>query len=172
MTARQADSGRRSRRQIPARIFFTDAVPLHADRRELRRRLRSAARRLRREQKRQVTAAMVDLAVGHVRVNSMTKATLGSELVEFADGTRLLLDVRDGSTILGNLAERTSTSGVYLGRVEACFGFGWYQLRFCTDADTGVAVLARVRQFESATMSFRRGSRWRWRHRQVDQSQS
>jgi len=149
-----------------ARISFTDAVPLRADRREMRRQLRAAARTARAERKRRVTAGLEGLATLRVPVASVRPGVLGDQLVEFVDGTRVWLHVRDGSTTLRRLAARSSCQDVHLGCVEPCFGSCWYQLRFSTVGETGPTVLVRVKQFESGTTWLRwvSSSWWRRRH--------
>jgi len=154
-----------------ARVSFMDAVPLRADRRELRRRLRSAARTTRAERKRRVTARLEDLAMRRVPVASVRPGVLGDQLVEFVDGTRVWLDVRDGTTAIRRLAARSSCQDIHLGCVEPCFGSCWYQLRFSTVGETGPMVLVRVKQFESGTMWLRWVPSHRWHRRHHEQSQ-
>jgi len=106
---------------------------------------------------------MVDLATRRVPVVSVRPGVLGDELVEFVDGTRVWLDVRDGTTAVRRLAARSSCRDVHLGYVEPCFGFCWFQLRFSTAGETGPTVLARVKQLESGATWIRWFSRCRWR---------
>ena len=150
------------RRSLPPRIRFSKAVPLRADRRQLRRLLRSAVRTTRAERKRRVTAGLSYLASRRVPVASVRTGVLGDELIEFADGTRIWLDVRDGATVLRRLAAQSSSQSLFLGQVDVCFGCCWYQLHFCGSGEIGPAVFARVKQYESTTTWIQRavGSRW------------
>lgn len=142
---------RRWRRSSP-RVRFSKAVPLRSDRHDLRRQLRAAARASRAERKRQVTAGLATLASHRVRVASVRPDVLGTELIEFEDGTRLWLDVRDGTVALRRLAPQSAHQGFYLCRIEPCFGFCWYQLGFSHAGEIGPTVLARVNQYESKTI--------------------
>ncbi len=92
----------------------------------------------------------------------MSPDVVGEELVEFADGTRVWLDVRDGTAALRRLVARPARRDLYLDHVEPCFGHCWYQLGFAGPGDTGPTVLARVTRYESKTMriSWSPGSRW------------
>jgi hypothetical protein len=92
---------------------------------------------------------------------------LGDEVIEFADGTRIWLDVRDGTTTLRRLAARSSSQHLYLGQVDVCFGCCWYQLHFSGASLSGAGeisptVLARVKQYESSTTWVRRAASSRW----------
>jgi len=106
---------------------------------------------------------MADLATRQVPVASVRPGVLGDELVEFADGTRVWLDIRDGITAVGRLVAGSSCREVHLDYVEPCFDLCWYQLRFSTAGETGPTVLARMTQLESGTTWFRWFSRYRWR---------
>ncbi|MDA8284064.1 MAG: hypothetical protein M0Z42_12415 [Actinomycetota bacterium] len=92
----------------------------------------------------------------------MRAGILGDELIEFADGTRVWLEVRDGATVLGWLAARSSSQCLFLGQVDACFGCCWYQLHFRGSGEIGPAVLARVKQYESTTTWIQRDASSRW----------
>jgi hypothetical protein len=98
-----------------------------------------------------VTAGLAALASGRVRIASVRPGVSGDELIEFVDGTRVWLDVRDGTTSLRRLAARLARQDVYLCRIEPCFGFSWYQLGFSDSGELGPTVLARVKQYESTT---------------------
>ncbi len=92
---------------------------------------------------------------------------LGDEVIEFGDGTRIWLDVRDGTAALRRLGARSSSQHLYLGQVDVCFGSCWYQLHFWGSGEIGPTVLAKVKQYESSTTRIWRpaGSRWHrpWR---------
>ena len=149
-------------RSSSPRTSFSKAVPLRVDRRELRRQFRAVVRSTRAERKRRVTAGLSYLASRRVPVASVRTGVLGDELIEFADGTRIWLDVRDGTTVLRRLAARSPSQYLFLGQVDVCFGCCWYQLHFWGSGEIGPAVLARVKQYESTTTWIQRaaGSRW------------
>lgn len=115
-----------------------------------------------------MTAELSALALRRVRVVSITRG-VGEELVGFVDGTRIWLDVRDGSVALRCLAARLASQDVYLGRVEPCFGRCWYQLGFAGRGGTGPTVLARVTRYESRTTWICGGPGFRRRHRRGEQ---
>jgi hypothetical protein len=143
--------GRRWRLRSSSRVRFSEAVPLRSDRRELRRRLRAVGRAARAERKRRVTAGLSALSRRRVRISSVSKGVLGDELLEFSDGTRIWLEVRDGAAALRRLAVQSGRSNLYLRRVEPCFGCSWYQLDLSGPGGTGPTVLARVKRYESKT---------------------
>jgi len=87
---------------------------------------------------------------------------LGDPLVEFADGTRMWLEVRDGATALRRLATRSSSQHLCLAQVDVCFGCCWYQLHFAGSNGVGPTVLARVKQLETNTTWVRRAASSRW----------
>lgn len=148
-------SGRWPRRRT-GRVRFAEVVPGRADRKDLRRRFRKVARTVRVERKSRVTAGLRGLAARRVPVASVRTGVLGDEVLEFTDGTRVWLDVRDGTTVLRRLAGRSGRCGLYLRAVDPCFGFCWYQLGFGTAGSSTHSVLARVKQYQS-------GATWiRW----------
>lgn len=130
-------------------LGFAKVVPRRADRKELRRRFRAVTRTVRSERKRRVTAGLNGLATRRVPVASVRTGVLGDEVFEFVDGTRIWLEVRDGTTGLRRLARRSGDCNLYLRAVEPCFGFCWYQLRFGAAGDVTHSVLARVKQYQS-----------------------
>ena len=87
---------------------------------------------------------------------------LGDEVIEFADGTRIWLDVRDGTAVLWRLAARSSSQHLYLGQVDVCFGYCWYQSHFSGSGKIGPTILARVKQYESGTTWVRPAASFRW----------
>lgn len=159
--------GRWWRRSSP-RVRFSEAVPLRSDRRDLRHHLRVAARRSRAERKRRVAAGLATLASQRVRITSVGPGVLGAEVVEFEDGTRLWLDVRDGTVALRRLGALTTSRDLYLCRIEPCFGCCWYQLSFSYAGEIGPTVLAGVKQYESKTtwVQWSESSRWHRRRRE------
>ena len=121
------------------------------------------------ERKRRVTAGLVTLARRRIRVASIRPGVLGDELVEFADGTCVWLEVRDGTSALRRLAAASASRDVYLCRIEPCFGCSWYQMSFAHDGEVGSTVLARVKQYESKTIWVPWVSISRWRRQLRDQ---
>ena len=98
----------------------------------------------------------------------MHPGVVGDELVEFADGSRVWLDVRDGSAELRRLAALSTCWDLYLRRVEPCFGCCWYQLAFASVQQPGPTIFARVMRYESETalLSWDPGFRWQLRRRE------
>ncbi len=136
---------RRRCRCRPQRVGFSDAVPLRADRRELRRRLSAVVRASRADRRRRITAGLSALARRRVRITAVHPGVVGDELVEFADGSRVWLDVRDGSAELRRLAALSTCRDLYLRRVEPCFGCSWYQLAFASVQQPGQTHMAPSR---------------------------
>jgi len=155
-------------RRSSSRVRFSEAVPLRSDRRDLRRQLRAALRTSRAERKRRTTAGLSALASRRVRIASVTPGELGDQLIEFADGTRLRLEVRHGTTALRRLAVRAACQDFYLGRIEPCFGCCWYKLGFSCAGESGPTVLAEVKQYESKTtwVQWAPSSRWHRKSRE------
>jgi hypothetical protein len=143
--------GCRWRLRSSSRVRFSEAVPLCSDRRDLRRRLRAVGRAARAERKRRVTAGLSALSSRRVPISAVSQGALGDELIEFSDGTRIWLEVRDGTAALRRLAAQLGHSDLYLRRVEPCFGYSWYQLDLSGPGGTGPTVLARVKRYESKT---------------------
>ena len=84
----------------------------------------------------------------------MRPGVVGDELIEFADGSRVWLDVRDGSAELRRLAALSTRRDLYLRRVEPCFGCWWYQLAFASLQQPGPTIFARVTRYESETCRY------------------
>ena len=138
------------------RVRFAEVVPRRADRRDLRRQFRAVARTIRAERTRRITAGLRGLATRGVPVTSVRTGVLGDEILGFADGTQIWLEVRDGTTVLRRLARRSGRCALYLRAADPCFGFCWYQLRFGAAGESSHSVLARVKQYQS-------GATWiRW----------
>lgn len=135
---------RRSRQRSGVR--FARAVPARRDRRELRHAFRAVLREMRHAQKRQVATHLRDLASCRVRIRAVRRGADGDEIVEFADGTVLDLDVRDGEAILRRL-ERRAAPAVRLRSVEPLLGHLWFRLRLSAATEEGW-VMARVRLVE------------------------
>lgn len=116
-------------------------------------------------QKQQLTSALGRLATRRVPVARVGPGQVGEKAVEFADGTRLDLDVRDGKVALGRLARRSPPQVAYLGHIEPCFGHWWYWLHFWGPGEENFMVLARVDRFQSAaSVLWQPRGRWWSRH--------
>lgn len=90
-----------------------------------------------------MTDELVRLSQRRVPVVAMAKRPAdGSEAVEFADGTRLLLNVRDGSVALGRLERLMPAEGIFLKGLRPLIGSFWYRLWFSPLADS--EILAKV----------------------------
>ncbi len=160
------------RRHLPrrrsARVRLSKAVPSRADRRELRRKFRAMIRASRVERRRRVTAGLSTLANRRVRISAVCPGVVGDELIEFVDGSRVWLDVRDGSAELRRLAALAACKDLYLRGIEPCFGCCWYQLAFASVEQPGPTIFARVTRYESKTVfvSWDPGFRWQLRRRE------
>lgn len=135
------------RRFVPrGRRCFSDAVPVRRDRRSLRRQLRRTIRATKSEQKAATTAALERLAAGRVLVTRVTTAPNGDDrVIDFADGTSLRLELREGSHVLHNLIRRASYNHVRVAWSQPCFGGSWFRLRLAS-IETGetAEILAKV----------------------------
>lgn len=127
------------------RLRFRDAVPVRRDRRELRRRFRRAARAAMADREAQAAAQLGRLAANRVPLSAVTRSRRDT-VVEFADGTRLLLfSTRSGVASLGRLAPGPVWSPVWLAQVRPCFSPSWFRLWFASASQTGpLEVLAAV----------------------------
>ncbi|MGH9171843.1 MAG: hypothetical protein ACRD0Z_13390 [Acidimicrobiales bacterium] len=134
---------------------FTRAVPRRRDRRELRRRLRSATRDVRAEQKHDVTLSLRRLVDRRVPLAVVRPAMTGCEVVEFTDGTHLEIELCEGETALERLHSRRLRQA-YLSRVTPVVGRCWYRLQFSYGWAPSVEVLARVSRIDSAGLRFSR----------------
>ena len=132
-------------------IRLTEAIPGRRDRHELRRALRRAARTTRIEQKRAMTTQLLNLMAKEVQLVGMRAGpTGGSEIVEFDGGVQLLFRVRDGISAIKLLERRMPREGVHIERVQPCFGWCWYRLRFSPPG--GSEILARIVPFVRGTL--------------------
>lgn len=150
MTARSLSAGRlfwQNARSIWLRTRFKVAVPLRAERRDLRRRLRAAARDELAEQARVITKSLERLADRRAAVMAVTAAgpVCRNGTVEFIDGTRFVLRFPNGVRELVRLG-RSLTGIAYLEHVEPSFGHCWYLLRFRSVWGASVEVSVKVVQ--------------------------
>jgi len=127
------------------RVRFRDAVPVRADRRDLRRRFRRAARAAMGERKAEMTAVLRRLSAGHVTLACLIPEPRDEgRTAVFADGTRLFLEVRSGGD-MKRLGRYGSRHPVWLAEVQPCFGRRWFRLAFTSDARAlPLEVLASV----------------------------
>lgn len=126
-------------------VSFAEAVPLRRDRRALRRGFRAVARGVRAEKKQRVTTRLGRLSARHVPVVAVRCVPGEGRVVEFADGTRLTVEVREGDIVWRRLVEeRTSGGGPYIGRVEPLFGRCWFRLHFYVLGAERCAVMVRI----------------------------
>ncbi|MGH3210359.1 MAG: hypothetical protein ACRDNO_21655 [Trebonia sp.] len=131
------------------RIRFRQAVPVRRDRRELRRLFRRAARAALAERQNEMTALLGRLSADHALLSEVVPGPRPSDgVVEFLDGTRLLLVTRRGSNGLGRLTAEHGATGaiVCLIRAQPSFATCWFRLWFAAvGAQKPAEVLAKVR---------------------------
>ncbi len=141
-------SARQPGRPQGRRIRFRDAVPLRRDRRELRRQFRRAARAAVAERKAEMTALLGRLSASHVPLSAVMPGPEAKRgVVVFADGTRLQLVTRHGSSSIRWLSEGQRGSGtpVWLVRAQPSFASCWFRLWFASAGSAKPAeLMARV----------------------------
>jgi len=128
------------------RIRVRDAVPVRRDRRDLRRQFRRAARDAVAERKAETTAVLRRLSAGRVLLSGVTPGSQGTEeILEFVDGTRLLLKVRCGRAGMERLEREAPHLTAWIAQVQPCFGrrrsWLWF---FITGHVAPVELLASV----------------------------
>ena len=130
------------------RIRFKEVVPVRRDRRDLRRQFRRAARAAAAERKAETTALLGRLSANHVPLSAvMPGPEAGRGVVVFADGTRLQLLTRHGSSGIRWLSEGQRGSGtpVRLVRAQPSFARRWFRLWFASAGSPKPAeLMARV----------------------------
>ncbi|MGH9072279.1 MAG: hypothetical protein ACRDX8_14215 [Acidimicrobiales bacterium] len=145
-------------------IRFAQAVPRRGDRRELRQQFRAALREVRAEDKNKVKYSLGRLVIHRVPVARTAWARSGDRIVEFIDGTRIVLAVRGGNAALRS-ANWRPLRATYLRGVEPGLRRGWYYLYFSEAGEGKFAVLARVDGFECPGVRFRCSDSHWWSHR-------
>ncbi|MGH3282324.1 MAG: hypothetical protein ACRDNW_24750 [Trebonia sp.] len=127
-------------------IRFRDAVPGRRDRRELRRRFRRVARVVTRERKSETTATLQRLSADHVLLAGVVPGTRDTDdIVEFSDGTRLLISLFSGKADLRHLGLGAPQCRVRLVQALPCFGHRRFWLWFAAaDRAVPLEVLASV----------------------------
>jgi len=120
------------------RVRFRDAVPVRRDRRDLRRQFRRAARAVTAERKAATTALLWRLSANRVPLSAVTPGARDSErIVEFSDGTRLLLAARH--------EQGACWPPVWLAQARPGFTRHWFRLWFASASRAGlVEVRAAV----------------------------
>jgi len=128
------------------RVRFRDAVPFRRDRRDLRRQFRRAARAVTAERKATTTALLWRLSANRVPLSAVTPGARDTErIVEFSDGTRLLLATRHGTASLQRLEQGACWPPVWLARAHPDFTRRWFRLWFASASRAGlVEVRAAV----------------------------
>lgn len=122
---------RRAAPSLRRRVRFRQAVPTRGDRHQLRRAFRGILRGDRADERRALTDELLRLAQDRVAV-ARIESGIGDdrEVVHFADGTRLVLQVRDGSVALQRVGRAVQRDWVYLERARPYFGSSWCRVRF------------------------------------------
>lgn len=130
------------------RIRFREAVPLRRDRRDLRRQFRRAARAATAERKAEMTALLERLSADHIPLVEVEPGSQAREgIIEFLNGTRLLLVTRRGSAGVQRLQERcrAACAPVRLVRLQPPFARRWFRLWFASaDSPDLTEVVAMV----------------------------
>lgn len=136
----------RTGRSQGKRVRFRQAVPVGRDRRELRRQFRRAAHAVIAERKAEAAAQLQRLSAERVPLSEVTPGTRDKErIVEFFDGTRLLLAAQHNSPNLRGLAPGRALSPVWLAQVRPSFTRRWFRLWFATAGHPGpVEIIATV----------------------------
>src|ERR1700733_411464 len=126
------------------RIGFRQAVPVRQDRRDLRRLLRRGGRAALVDRQAEVTVLLDRLATDHVPLSDIRPGPWPQQgVVEFLDGTRLLLTTRRVSTGMDRLRDEHRPAGaiVWLIRAQPSFANCWFRLWF---ASVGAAKPAEL----------------------------
>lgn len=139
-------SARRRGHPRVRRIRFREAFPVRRDRRDLRRRLRRAARAAMIERKSEMTVQLERLCTDHVPLSGVLAGPRPRDgILAFLDGTRLLLLTRLGSREVSRLREDQDAAVMWLIRVQPSFSCCWFRLWFASDGAAQPAeVLAKV----------------------------
>lgn len=128
-------------------IRFRDAVPDRHDRRDLRRQFRRAARAETAQRKAETLALLWRLTANRVPLSVVRPGGRDSErIVEFRDGTRLLLAAaRSDTAVLRLLDPGAFRHPGWLAQARPCFAQRRFRLWFVSGSRRGlVEVLAAV----------------------------
>lgn len=128
------------------RVRFREAVPVRRDRRDLRRQFRRATRAVTAERKAEAAAQLQRLSAERVPLSEVTPGARDKErIVEFFDGTRLLLATPYSSSNLMSLRPGPAWSPVWLAQVRPNFTRRLFRLWFASPGKPGfVEVQASV----------------------------
>lgn len=147
--------------QPTGKISFKDAVPRRADRRELRGLLRGAARSERPVADQNVAATLSQLSERRVPVATVWLQPDDREVVQFSDGTELVVDVA-GSVLMTDRMRGGRFQGVRLGLATPCVGSCWYRLWFVPPGGEVVEVMAKVAPYQPPGAAPSETARRRW----------
>lgn len=128
------------------RVRFAEAVPSRRDRRDLRRRFRRVARHATAERKTQTVALLQRLSADRVPLLAVLPGQRNSErVIEFGDGTRLLIAARYGTGGIKRLRPGAAWSPVWLAQVQPAFTRRSFRLWFASAGRPGlVEMMATV----------------------------
>lgn len=143
------------------RIRLRDAVPVGRDRRELRRQFRRVTRAVKRERRVETVAALQRLSADRVLLAGLVPGTRDRDaIVEFVDGTRLLIGLFSAKAEMERLGLRAARCPVWLAYAQPCFGRRRFWLWFASaDQVAPLEVLASVQPFVTAQPEERGGRR-------------
>ena len=143
------------------RIRLRDAVPVPRDRRELRRRFRQVNRAVKSELRIETAAALQRLSADRVRVSGLVPGTRDTDaIVEFADGTQLLVGLFSAKAEMERLGQRAPRCPIWLIHVQPCFGYRRFWLWLASaDRLAPLEVLASVRPLVMAQPDEKGGRR-------------
>lgn len=147
--------------QTTAKIRFRNAVPRRADRRELRQLLRRAARSEKSVADRHVTGTLNQLANSRVPVATVWSQPDDREVVQFSDGTELVVDVV-GNTPMIDRMPGGRYRGVRLGQASPCMGRNWFLLWFVPPHGEAVEIMAKVASYKPTSAAPSETARRRW----------
>lgn len=137
------------------KIRCKQAVPRRSDRRDLRRSFKVVSRSFLQQQESALTVALARLAARLAPVVAVRPLPAGEEAIEFDDGTRVEVDVRESSTDLRHLAVSPARPLAYLISARPCYRGGWYWLDFAALYGEVIAHV-RVDCYESGELRLRR----------------
>lgn len=148
-------------RQTKAKIRFRNAVPRRADRRELRQLLRHAARSETSVADRHVTETLNQLANSRVPVATVWVQPDHREVVQFSDGTELVVDVAGNTPMIDRMRDGRFR-GLRLGQASPCMGRSWFLLWFVPPHGEAVEVMAKVASYGPTSAAPSETTRRRW----------
>ena len=147
--------------QSAAKTRFKDAVPLRADRRELRRLLRRAARSEKSVADRHIVETLNQLAIRRVPVATVWVQADDRVVVHFADGTELVVDIAGNAPMIDRM-RGGRVRGVRLGQASPCMGRNWFLLWLVSPQGEAVEVMAKVAPYQPTSVGPNETTRRRW----------